>query len=87
MTEENEDRLSRVETLLNRAVTESDGHMQTIVALIPETNARMDSGFDGVDRRFDKVDLNLKLGEIEDKVDGVIGVVSNWKREPPQGGA
>jgi hypothetical protein len=84
MTEENEDRPSRVETLLNRAVTEFDGHMQTIVALIRETNARMDSGFDGVDRRFDKVDL--KLGEIEDKVDGVIGVVSNWEREPPQGG-
>ena len=81
MAEENEERLSRVETLLNRAVTEFDGHMQTITALIRETNTRMDARFDNVGKRFDKVDL--KLTEVEDKLNGVIDVVDKWKREPP----
>jgi hypothetical protein len=34
-----------------------------------------------IDGRFDKVEL--KMSEIEGKLDGVIGVVENWKREPP----
>ena len=81
MAERNEDRIARVEDLLNRAITEFDGHMQTLIALIRETNTKIDSRFDAVDKRFD--DVELKMNEIEGKLDGVIDVVNNWKREPP----
>ncbi len=81
MAEENEDRLARIENLLNRTITEFDGHMQTILRLMGQRFDAVDKRLDGMDKRFDKVDL--KLSEVEEKLDGVIGVVNNWKREPP----
>ena len=66
-----------METLLNRTVIEFDAHMQTLIALITESNTRTANGFDAMakrldamDKRFDAVDKRFDaMDERFDKVD------------------
>jgi len=93
----NEDRLERIEQMLEKqqsmldqmfpiltnsvSTAEMAKQFLGLVDLIERVEKRTSVRFDSVDQRFDAVDL--KLGEIEGKLDGVIGVVENWKPEPP----